>query len=110
MISIADELPIIRDPRAAQGVFLLDNVCQRLQQLDGKGGNEDVGRFRDAIKKSLVDLSNRLAVPQRINDIFTFGEAITIRHGVRLFHATLYRAATHQLIAYYLTTDPTSPN
>ncbi len=110
LLSIADELPIIRDPRAAQGVFLLDDVCQRLQQLDGKGGNEDVGRFRDAIKKSLVDLSNRLAVPQRINDILTVGEAITMRPGVRLFRATMDGGDTRQLMVYDLTTDPISPD
>src|SRR5260370_2702470 len=103
MISIADELHIIREPRAAQGVFLLDDVCQRLQQLDAKGGNEDVGRFRDVIKKSLVDLSNRLAVPQRINDILTLVQAITMRPGVRLFRATMDNGDIPQLIVYDLT-------
>ena len=29
LLSIADELPIIRDPRAANGIFLLQDICQR---------------------------------------------------------------------------------
>ena len=110
LLSSATELPVIRDPRAAQGVFLLDDVCQRLPYLDSKGGNEDVGKFRDAIKRSLVDLSNRLAVPRRINDILTIEEATTIRPGVRLFRATMDSGDARQLMVYDLTTDLTSPD
>ena len=110
LLSATHELPVIRDLRAKEGVFLLDEVCQRLQQLDSKNGNENVGKFRDAIRKSLVDLSNRLAVPQRINDILTIEEATTIRPGVRLFQATMDGGGTRQLVVYDLTTDPISPD
>ena len=110
LLSGTAELPIIRDPRAAQGVFLLDEVCQRLQLLDSKGGNELVDKFRDAIKKSLIDLSSRLTVPHRINDILTVEEATTIRPGVRLFRATMDGGDTRQLMVYDLTTDPISPD
>ena len=108
LLSVADELPIIRDPRAANGIFLLQDVCQRLRVLDSQGGNPQVGEFREAIKKSLVDLSNRLDVPQRINDVLTVEEATTIRPGVRLFRATMDAGDPRQLMVYDLTRDPIS--
>ncbi|MEO6892014.1 MAG: NERD domain-containing protein [Ktedonobacteraceae bacterium] len=110
LLSTATELPIIYDQRAKEGLFLLEDVCQRLEYLDSKDGNEDVGRLREHIKKSLVDLSNRLAVPQRINDVLTIEEATTIRPGVRLFWATMDSGDTRQLMVYDLTVDPISPD
>ena len=110
LLSSAREFPIIRDPRAAHGIFLLEEVCQHLQQLDSKSGNVDVGKFRDTIKKSLIDLSNRLAVPSRINDILTVEEAIAIRPGVRLFRAVMDGGDARQLVVYDLTSDPISPD
>ena len=109
LLSAANELPIIRDPRAANGVFLLNDVCQRLLVLDSQGGNPLVGHSHEAIKKSLVDLSSRLTVPERINDVLTVEEATTIRPGVRLFRATMDGGDVRQLMVYDLTTDPVDP-
>ncbi len=110
LLSATDEPPLLRDRRAAEGVFLLQDVCQRLQHIDSNGGNEDVGRLREAIKKSLIDLTSRLAVPQRINDILTVEEATTIRPGVRLFRATMDGGGSRHLMVYDLTADPVSPD
>lgn len=109
LLSAADEFPVIRDPRAANGIFLLKDVCQRLLALDSKDGNPQVGHSRVAIKKSLVDLSSRLMVPERINDVLTVEEATTIRPGVRLFRATMDGGDVRQLMVYDLTTDPVDP-
>jgi serine/threonine protein kinase len=106
LLSATEEPPMIREPRAANGVFLLKEACQRLMAIDSQGGNPDVGRLRDAIKKSLVDLSNRLTVPERINDLFTIDEAIAIRPGVRLFHATMDGGVPRLLMVYDLGKDP----
>lgn len=110
LLSAADELPMLYDRRATEGVFLLKDVCQRLQYIDSNGGNEDVGKFREAIKKSLVDLSARLVVPQRINDILTVEEATTMRPGVRLFRATMDGGESRHLLVYDLAADPVSPD
>ncbi len=88
LLSIADQLPQIHDPRATNGLFLLSDVCQRLQKLDSQGGNPLVGQFRHQIRTSLVDLSNRPQVPQQIN-LFTIQDAMSVRPGVRIFQATI---------------------
>jgi Nuclease-related domain len=105
LLSATDQLPQILDPRAATGIFLLDDVCQRLRTLDGQGGNPLVGQIHNHIKKALLDLSNRLDVPSRI-DLYTIEDAITVRPGVRLFHATMDGGEPRLLMVYDLGRDP----
>lgn len=81
LLSSADQPPQIRDPRAANGVFLLADVCQRLRNLDAQGGNAIVGQVHNLIEKSLVDLSDRPEVPSRIN-FYTIEEVVSVRPGV----------------------------
>jgi len=106
LLSSADERPQIHDSRAAKGIFLLNDVCQHLLAIDSQDGNPLVGQMRDAIKKALVDLSDRSVIPHHINDFFTINDAVTIRPGVRLFHATTDNGEQRLLMVYDLGRDP----
>ena len=105
LLSATDQQPQILDPRAANGVFLIENVCQRLQALDAQTGNPYVGQVHNLIRKALVDLSNRPAMPTRI-DLYTIDDAIIVRPGVRLFHATMDGGEPRLLMVYDLGRDP----
>ena len=105
LLSATDQPPQILDPRAAHGVFLLDDVCQRLQALDAQGGSPYVGQVHNLIIKALIDLSNRPAMPDRI-DLYKIEDAIIVRPGVRLFHATMDGGEPRLLMVYDLGRDP----
>ena len=105
LLSATDQPPQVLDPRAANGIFLLSDVCQHLRALDTQGGNPLVGQVHSLVKKALVDLSDRPAIPQRI-DLFTVEDVITIRPGVRLFHATMDGGEPRLLMVYDLGRDP----
>jgi len=105
LLSATEQQPQILDARAANGVFLIDDVCQRLQTLDAQGGNPYVGQVHNLIRKALVDLSNRPALPARI-DLYTIEDVIVIRSGVRLFHATMDGDEPRLLMVYDLGRDP----
>ena len=107
LLSAAEQLPQIHDSRAGNGIFLLGNVCERLQSIDSQGGNPLVGQLRSQISKALVDLSNRPQIPSRIESL-TIDDAVAIRPGVRLFHAKMdgNPNKTLQLMVYDLTKDP----
>lgn len=107
LLTESDQFPQIHDPRAANGIFLLGNVCERLQLIDKQEGNPLVGQWRMQIVKALVDLSNRPQVPGRI-DSLTITDAVTLRPGVRLFHARMDGNTDKvvQLMVYDLTRDP----
>lgn len=107
LLSVTEKMPQIHDSRAANGIFLVSNVCERLQVLDNQGGNPQVGQLRTHIQKSLVDLSQRPQVPQRINTIL-IEDAVAIRPGVRLFNGKLEggQEKAIQLMVYDLTRDP----
>ena len=106
LLSAIDQPPQILDPRAADGIFLLTDVCQRLCALDSQGGNPLVGQVHHLLKKALVDLSARPAVPGHINNLFTVEDAIAVRPGVRLFHATMDSGEPYLLMIYDLGRDP----
>ena len=105
LLSATDQPPQILDPRATNGIFLLTDACQRLRMLDSQGGNPLVGQVHNLVKKALVDFSERPAIPKRIN-LFTIDDAITIRPGVRLFHATMDGGEPRLLMVYDLGRDP----
>lgn len=107
LLSATEQFPQVHDSRAGNGIFLLGNVCERLQSVDSQGGNPLVGQLRSQISKALVDLSNRPQVPSRIESL-TIDDAVTIRPGVRLFNARMDGNSdkTLQLMVYDLTKDP----
>src|SRR5437764_12511399 len=47
LLSSVDQLPHIHDPRAANGIFLLADIRQRLLELDKREGNPLVKTVRD---------------------------------------------------------------
>src|SRR5260370_35110357 len=63
LISAADHLPQRFDPRATDGIFLLTDVCQRLQVLERQEGNPEVEQAPNLLKKALVNLSAPPAIP-----------------------------------------------
>src|SRR5437588_287141 len=107
LLSETDQLPQIHDSRAANGIFLLTNVCERLQAIDQQKGDPLVGQYRAQISKALVDLSNRPQIPSRIESL-TIDDAISLRPGVRLLNARMQGSSekTLQLMMYDLTKDP----
>ncbi len=109
LLSCADRLPSLRDPRASDHVFLFDRVLEQLRTIDNdrQGGNAKVGTERDSIKKTLVDLANRLVVPQRIGT-YQIEEVADQRPGVRKLRATTEQGNPRVLMMYDLGTDTTS--
>ncbi len=107
LLSATEQLPQIHDSRASNGIFLVGNVCERLQLVDSQGGNPLVGQWHSQISKALVDLSNRPQVPDRIESLI-INDAVAIRPGVRLFNAKIDGNSdkTLQLMVYDLTKDP----
>lgn len=107
LLSTANQFPQIHDSRAANSIFLLGDVCARLQEIDKQGGTPLVGQWRTQISKALVDLSNRPRVPAKIESLM-IDDAVTLRPGVRLFNARIDRNPdkTLQLMVYDLTKDP----
>src|SRR5579872_778694 len=53
LLSEAKQLPQIHDSRAGNGIFLLENVCERLQVIDQHGGNPLVSQLRPHISRAL---------------------------------------------------------
>jgi hypothetical protein len=107
LLSNSEQLPQIHDSRAGNGIFLLGNVCERLQLIDKQGGNPLVSQLSSQISRALVDLSNRPQVPTKIESL-TIVDAVSIRPGVRLFNATMDGSSDKllQLMVYDLTKDP----
>src|SRR6266700_3881767 len=107
LLSNSEQLPQIHDSRAGNGIFLLGNVCERLQLIDKQGGNPLVNQLSSQISHALVDLSNRPQVPTKIESL-TIVDAVSIRPGVRLFNATMDGSQDKllQLMVYDLTKDP----
>ncbi len=107
ILSAAEQLPQIHDARAGKGIFLLDNILEGLQALDGQEGSSLVGQFSTHIKKALYDLSQRPLVPPRI-DFWEIEDTTTLRPGVRLFNAKMIDnpEQRRQLMVYDLGTEP----
>lgn len=104
LLSAATELPLIRDSRVPNGLFLLSDVCQRLIALDQQKGNPLFAQFREQIRKALFDLSLRPAIPARIGS-YHVENVTTLRPGVRLFDTTFNGDRRH-LMVYDLGKNP----
>jgi hypothetical protein len=107
LLSEQEIYPQIHDPRSAQGIFLLSDVCQRLQKLDKKGGNPVVGQWCEKIKESLIHFANRPQVPKSIH-LLNIEDAVSLRPNVRLFYATQQDDPKERrhLLVYNLGKDP----
>ncbi len=66
--SVEQQPQKIRDPRASAGLFLLNTVCARLQELDAQQGNPLVGQCHALLKTTLTGLGTRPHIPSRIGD------------------------------------------
>jgi hypothetical protein len=107
LLSNAERMPQIRDPRVHESVFLLPQVCNRLIELDRQGGLAIVGQLRDSIRNALVDLSDRPRVPKTI-DLYTIEEATDGLPGTRVFSATVDGNERRTLLVYDLSSDATT--
>jgi serine/threonine protein kinase len=107
LLSATTHLPQIHDSRAAHGIFLLADVCKRLQTLDSEGGSIVVGQMRPAIKKAFIDLSNRPQMPSKIG-VYSIEDMSILRPGVRLFNGRMDGNPENviQLMVYDLSKDP----
>ncbi|MBE3558806.1 MAG: NERD domain-containing protein [Ktedonobacteraceae bacterium] len=107
LLSAQKAYPAIYDPRVKNGIFLLTDVCQRLQKLDSQEGNPAVGQLSAKIKEELLHLASRPLVPAKIYS-FNIEDAISLRPNVRLFYATLEgeKAEARHLLVYDLGRDP----
>lgn len=107
VFSALTQTPTIHDPLAKEYVFLLSELCERLLKLDQQGGSVLIKEHRLLLQKSLYDLSNRPAVPRRVNDLYQIEESIDLRPGVRLWHAKFIDSnETRDLLVYDLGNDP----
>jgi serine/threonine protein kinase len=104
LLSIGNRLPNIRDARLQDQVFLLNQVVQKLQNLDRNGGNSKIASLRQEIQTKLVDLSDRPQVPATIG-IFTIEEVIASRPGVRILQARLDSGEPRHLMLYSIGND-----
>jgi serine/threonine protein kinase len=111
LLSKQETYPQIHDPRAANGVFLLSDISQRLWKLDNQDGNPTVGQYHAKIKEELLHLTNRPQIPQTIN-FLKIDDAIPLRPNVRLFYATMEDepTETRYLLVYDLGKDPLHRN
>jgi serine/threonine protein kinase len=87
LLSAAEHRPTLTgEPRANAGIFLLADVCKRLQKLDQDGGTLLVQDYRDEIVDALTGLSTIPAVPKQIGT-YEVEELLFTRPGVRAFQA-----------------------
>jgi serine/threonine protein kinase len=100
LLSAASELPTIYDQRAKEGIFLLNDVCQRLVTLDKQQGNLLFQQYRERIQQSLINLSQRPAVPNRIHN-YMIEDVVALRPGVRLFRARMEDNDEPRLLMVY---------
>jgi serine/threonine protein kinase len=101
----------ISDVRASRCLFLLDNVCERLQWLNdqGKRAGIDLLPIKDAIRQSLYNLNehHRPKHPERIGT-FTTVEHLDERNGCRVYSAVNDAGESRRLYLYQ--NDETKPN
>lgn len=105
LLSLSDRVPEIQDPRSTDAIFLLGNVCDRLREIDLKGGSRNVGSARGEIRNCLLGLPDRPEIPSQIG-LYRIDEVVAEREGRRLFHATLEGGGHRLLLVYDLSRDP----
>jgi serine/threonine protein kinase len=107
VFSALTQVPTIHDRLAKEHIFLLPDLCGRLLQLDQQGGSSLIKQNRLSIQKCLYDLSNRPAVPQRLNGRYLIEESIDLRPGVRLWRAKFIDSnEKRHLLVYDLGINP----
>ncbi len=106
LLSAAESLPQIVDPRARNGVFLLDDVCERLEHLDTIDGNPLISQFRSKIVEVLTKLSHRQVIDKRIGQ-YTVQDIAEVHPGIRKVHALTDDGQLRILMVYDLGQDPT---
>jgi serine/threonine protein kinase len=66
LLSAPTVQPMIRDVRASRALFTLDDVCERLQELDEQRGNPLVGQLHALLRTTLTGLRARPSIPRQI--------------------------------------------
>lgn len=99
LLSGAEEQPRVRDPRATDGIYLLENAVEQLVRFDQRANHQPISEFRRAIKDVLIDLSNRPRFPKRIGD-YQIEEILSNRPGSYAAKATHDLAGPRTLTVY----------
>lgn len=60
--------PVISDPRSPELVILHHELTDRLKRLDAQYGDPNIGKLRNHIETTLVDLRDRPKRPKNINE------------------------------------------
>lgn len=101
LLSLTDERPNIRDPRAPDGVLLAASVVDNLIRIDGLARHEAIAPFRPNIQQVLVDLRDRPRFPKAIND-YKIDEILSSRPGLYIARATHELMGERRLYVYKL--------
>jgi serine/threonine protein kinase len=99
LLSRADQRPAVRDPRALNAVFLLDDAVESLVKRDQAEGDPGVAALRRRIEQALVDLSNRPKVPKEIG-AYEVIEPLAARTEARRFRAR-HRESGERVLTVY---------
>ncbi|GER85491.1 protein kinase [Thermogemmatispora aurantia] len=79
LLSSPTAQPMIHDVRASTALFRLDEVCERLQELDEHQGNPLVGQLHSLLRTTLTGLPARPKLPRQIGDVLQIEEAEQVR-------------------------------
>jgi serine/threonine protein kinase len=101
LLTAAQQLPNINDPRLHDQVFLGSNVNARLVTLDGQQRSSIGEQNRRSIRTCLYNLGNRPATPSHINDCQIIDTSYGPT-GIKVFQATL-KGAPRTLMVYDMT-------
>jgi hypothetical protein len=102
LLSAAEELPRIRDPRADDGVALLEGIGDRLTRFDQGAQHQALSPFRPAIERVLVDFSDRPRFPTKIAS-YKIEEILSQRPHLYVARAIHEQAGPRTLFVYSLT-------
>ena len=95
----AEEQPRVRDPRATDGIYLLENVVEQLVRFDRRANHQTIVEFRRAIQDVLLDFSDRPRFPKAIGD-YQIEEILSNRPGSYTARATHELAGPRTLTVY----------
>jgi serine/threonine protein kinase len=101
LLSATEERPRLRDPRAEQGVYLLDGVVEQLLRHDAAAPHDPIAEFRAGIEMVLNDLRDRPRFPKRIGD-YEIEEILSNRPGSYVARAVHDQAGLRTLTVYNL--------
>ena len=104
LLSLSEQAPELDDPRAADGVFVRNNVLKRLPAVDAAGGSPLIGQHRAQIEHVLTGLRDREATPLHIGG-YEIVDALPGRPGCRIYRASI-GGVQRMLTVYDLGKDP----